>query len=73
MQKEIGLEVFKKKDSQEICFIPDNDHGAYIKKYSGREINQVILLINKERLLGTHKGIVYYTIGQRKGLGISTW
>ncbi|WP_298840164.1 tRNA 2-thiouridine(34) synthase MnmA [Clostridium sp.] len=67
----IGLEVFKKRDSQEICFIPDNDHGNYIKKYSGREIKQGNFVDKQGKVLGTHKGIVYYTIGQRKGLGIA--
>ena len=67
----IGLEVFRKKDSQEICFIPDNDHGAYIKKYSGREIKPGNFVDKYGKVIGTHKGIVYYTIGQRKGLGIA--
>jgi len=69
--EKIGLEVFRKKDSQEICFIPDNDHGSYIKKYSGREIKEGSFVDKKGKVLGTHKGIVYYTIGQRKGLGIA--
>ncbi len=67
----IGLEVFKKRDSQEICFIPDNDHGAYIKKYSGREIKPGNFVNKQGEIMGRHKGIVYYTIGQRKGLGIA--
>lgn len=67
----IGLEVFRKKDSQEICFIPDNDHGAYIKRYSGREIKPGNFVDKHGKVIGTHKGIVYYTIGQRKGLGIA--
>lgn len=67
----IGLEVFKKRDSQEICFIPDNDHGAYIKKYSGREIKPGDFVNKQGKVMGKHKGIVYYTIGQRKGLGIA--
>ena len=69
--EKIGLEVYRKKDSQEICFIPDNDHGAYIKKYSGREIKPGNFVDKQGKVLGTHKGIVYYTIGQRKGLGIA--
>ncbi|MFT5872660.1 MAG: tRNA-specific 2-thiouridylase [Clostridium sp.] len=67
----IGLEVFRKKDSQEICFIPDNDHGAYIVKYSGRDIKPGNFVDKQGKVLGLHKGIVYYTIGQRKGLGIA--
>lgn len=67
----IGLEVYRKKDSQEICFIPDNDHGAYIEKYSGKEVKSGNFVDKKGKVLGKHKGIVYYTIGQRKGLGIA--
>lgn len=67
----IGLEVYRKKDSQEICFIPDNDHGAYIEKHSGREVKPGNFVDKKGTVLGKHKGIVYYTIGQRKGLGIA--
>ncbi|MEG0306972.1 MAG: tRNA 2-thiouridine(34) synthase MnmA [Clostridium sp.] len=69
--EKIGLEVFRKKDSQEICFIPDNDHGNYISKYSGREVSQGNFVDSDGKILGKHKGIVYYTIGQRKGLGIA--
>ncbi|MEK6263899.1 MAG: tRNA 2-thiouridine(34) synthase MnmA [Clostridium sp.] len=69
--EKIGLEVYRKKDSQEICFIPDNDHGAYIVKYSGRKIKQGNFVDKEGKVLGVHKGIVYYTIGQRKGLGIA--
>jgi len=67
----IGLKVYKKRDSQEICFIPDNDHGAYIKKYSGRDIKPGKFVDKQGKVMGIHKGIVYYTIGQRKGLGIA--
>jgi tRNA-specific 2-thiouridylase len=69
--QKIGLEVYRKKDSQEICFIPDNDHGAYIVKYGGRKIKPGNFVDKQGKVLGVHKGIVYYTIGQRKGLGIA--
>ena len=69
--EKIGLEVFRKKDSQEICFIPDNDHGNYITKFSGREVKPGNFVDKEGNILGKHKGIVYYTIGQRKGLGIA--
>jgi tRNA-specific 2-thiouridylase len=69
--EKIGLLVANKPDSQEICFIPDNDYAGYIERETGREFekgNFVDLAGNK---LGTHKGIIHYTIGQRKGLGLS--
>lgn len=69
--EKIGLDVFRKKDSQEICFIPDNNHGNYIEKFSGREVVPGNYIDKNGKVLGQHKGIVYYTIGQRKGLGIA--
>lgn len=68
---EIGLKVYNKKDSVEICFIPDNDHGAFIKKQVPDKVRQGNFVDKKGNILGKHKGIVYYTIGQRKGLGIA--
>lgn len=69
--KEIGLNVYNKKDSEEICFIPDNNHGAYIKKQRPQSVREGNFIDSKGEILGKHKGIVYYTIGQRKGLGIA--
>lgn len=69
--KEIGLSVHNKKDSEEICFIPDNDHGAYIKRQKPQKVKEGNFVDSNGNILGKHKGIVYYTIGQRKGLGIA--
>ncbi|WP_027623557.1 tRNA 2-thiouridine(34) synthase MnmA [Clostridium lundense] len=69
--KDIGLNVYNKKDSQEICFIPDNDHGKFIKKQIGQEPKEGYFIDKEGNILGNHKGIIYYTIGQRKGLGIA--
>ncbi|NMM62832.1 tRNA 2-thiouridine(34) synthase MnmA [Clostridium sp. P21] len=69
--KEIGLLVHNKKDSEEICFIPDNDHGRYIKKQVPNKVKPGNFVDKAGNVLGRHKGIVYYTIGQRKGLGIA--
>lgn len=69
--KEIGLLVHNKKDSEEICFIPDNDHGSYIKKQVPDKVREGNFVDKQGNILGKHKGIVYYTIGQRKGLGIA--
>ena len=69
--EKIGLEVFRKKDSQEICFIPDNNHGKFLEKKSGRKVKPGNFVDKDGNVLGKHKGIVYYTIGQRKGLGIA--
>ncbi|MCR1933416.1 tRNA 2-thiouridine(34) synthase MnmA [Clostridium tepidum] len=69
--KDIGLRVHNKKDSEEICFIPDNDHGKYIKNRFPNKVREGNFVDKEGNVLGKHKGIVYYTIGQRKGLGIS--
>lgn len=69
--KEIGLAVHNKKDSEEICFITDNDHGRFILEERPGEIKPGNFIDKNGKVLGRHKGIVYYTIGQRKGLGIA--
>ena len=69
--KEIGLAVHNKKDSEEICFIPDNNHGRYIKEAVPKKVREGNFVDKEGNILGKHKGIVYYTIGQRKGLGLA--
>ena len=67
--EKIGLDVANKPDSQEICFIPDNDYGNFIKNNSDYKILPGDFVDTNGKKIGEHKGIVYYTIGQRKGLG----
>lgn len=69
--KEIGLDVHNKKDSEEICFIPDNNHGRYICEAAPNKVREGNFVDKQGNVLGKHKGIVYYTIGQRKGLGLA--
>ncbi|WP_300349792.1 tRNA 2-thiouridine(34) synthase MnmA [Clostridium sp.] len=69
--KEIGLDVHNKKDSEEICFIPDNNHGRYICEVAPNKVREGNFVDKFGNVLGRHKGIVYYTIGQRKGLGLA--
>lgn len=66
-----GLVVAKKPDSVEICFIPDNDHGAFIKERVPEKVKPGSFVDIDGNVLGKHKGIANYTIGQRKGLGIA--
>ena len=67
-----NLQVADKKDSQEICFIPDNDYGKFLEKNMDKlPPKGDIILKNSNEILGKHKGLIYYTIGQRKGLGIA--
>ena len=60
-----------KRDSQDICFIPDGDYYSFIKKYRSREYESGDFIDKNGNVLGKHSGIIKYTIGQRKGLGLS--
>lgn len=64
-----GLNVAEKKDSQEVCFIPDDDYISYIEKEKNPNKNFGNFISSSGEVLGEHKGIYKYTIGQRKGLG----
>ena len=70
--RENNLQVADKKDSQEICFIPDNDYGKFLEQNMEKLTPKGdIVLKDSNEVLGKHKGLIYYTIGQRKGLGIA--
>ena len=66
-----GLSVAQKPDSQEICFIPDNDYGKFLKNNLKVQPKAGNIVTKTGEILGEHKGLIHYTIGQRKGLGIS--
>jgi len=68
LAKEAGLPVAEKKESQDICFVPDNDYARLIG--AQRTIVPGDIVDLKGKILGRHKGIIYYTIGQRQGLGL---
>lgn len=67
-----GLDSAEKKDSQDICFIPDGDYGAFLRRYTGRDYPAGPYLDEAGTTLGRHTGIVDYTVGQRRGLGVSS-
>ncbi len=69
--QQAGFPVADKPDSQEICFIPDHDYAGYIEKNSGKEFPAGNFVDMSGNILGRHKGIIHYTVGQRKGLGLS--
>lgn len=71
MAEKIGLQVANKPDSQDICFIPDGDYASYIEENSGVKIEPGNFVMSDGTIVGKHKGIVHYTVGQRKGLGLS--
>ena len=69
--QEQGFINADKPDSQDICFVPDGDYASFIEEYTG-QTSVPGDFVNKEgKVLGTHKGHIHYTIGQRRGLGIS--
>lgn len=66
-----GFMNAKKHDSQDICFVPDGDYAAFIRRHTGKEYPCGAFVDQEGTVLGEHKGIIKYTIGQRKGLGLS--
>lgn len=66
-----GLAVAHKSDSQDICFVPDGDYAAFLERMTGEKAVPGNYVDGAGNCLGCHRGIVHYTIGQRKGLGIS--
>lgn len=71
MAAELSLPVADKSDSQEICFIPDKDYAGFIRRRTGIVPQAGDFVDRDGRPLGRHKGIMHYTVGQRKGLGIA--
>lgn len=69
--EEHGFINAHKHDSQDICFIPDGDYAAYIERETGKTFPDGDFVTLDGKVLGTHKGIIRYTIGQRRGLGLA--
>ncbi|MBE5959238.1 MAG: tRNA 2-thiouridine(34) synthase MnmA [Lachnospiraceae bacterium] len=66
--KEAGIIVADKKDSQDMCFIPDGKYANYIRKRTGERATPGNILLQDGTVVGRHKGIIFYTVGQRKGI-----
>ncbi len=66
----LGLEAAHKAESQDICFIPDGDYPGFITRYTGRELEPGSFVDSSGKILGTHRGVAAYTIGQRRGLDL---
>ncbi len=67
-----GFSSAGRRDSQDICFIPDGDYSAFLRRFRGRSYPPGPFLDEAGQVLGTHDGIVGYTVGQRRGLGVSS-
>ena len=65
-----GFRNAKKHDSQDICFVPDGDYAAFIERYAEVKCPPGDFVDREGHVLGRHKGIIHYTLGQRRGLGI---
>jgi len=68
----LNLHVTSKPDSQEICFVPDGDYASFIERTAPEAARPGTVIDNDGRVLGTHAGVHRFTIGQRKGLGLSS-
>jgi len=68
---DLNLNVANKPDSQDICFVPNGDYSSVIKKYKPKSFKDGDILDTSGKIIGKHEGIINYTIGQRKGIGIS--
>ena len=70
--KKIGLNVADKRDSQEVCFVPNNNYKDFLRKNASKSLIKPGKIIEPDgRIIGSHNGIAFYTVGQRKGFGIS--
>lgn len=69
----LGLSVWDKPESQDLCFVPDGDYAGYITGTMGDKRGDVpgSFLDAQGSVIGTHRGVIHYTIGQRKGLGLA--
>ena len=68
----LGLPVAGKPDSQEVCFVPDADHAAFLEERAPHLVRSGEIVDATGAVIGMHRGSFRYTIGQRRGLGVST-
>jgi tRNA-uridine 2-sulfurtransferase len=71
MARELGLPVFDKPDSQEICFVPDNDYAGLVKQRTPEAMTRGRIVDTAGKILGEHEGQQHFTVGQRKGVGLA--
>jgi tRNA-specific 2-thiouridylase len=69
--RELGLPVAERPESQEICFIPDNNYVDFLKKRKPEAFLSGSIVNSEGQVLGEHSGIIHFTVGQRRGLGIA--
>ncbi len=69
--EEQGFKNARKHDSQDICFVPDGNYAAFIENHTGEKFPEGDFTDTNGNILGTHKGIIRYTVGQRRGIGLA--
>jgi tRNA-specific 2-thiouridylase len=69
--EKIGLLVADKPDSQDICFVQDGNYAAFIEEHTGKKASEGNFVTSDGTVIGRHKGIIHYTVGQRKGLNLA--
>jgi tRNA-specific 2-thiouridylase len=72
LAERFGLPVATKPDSQEVCFVPGADHAAFIEEHAPRLVRDGEVVDARGNVLGRHRGLFRFTVGQRRGLGVST-
>jgi len=70
LAEELGFGNARKRDSQDICFAPDGDYAAFIERRIGKTFEKGFFTDRQGRCLGEHRGLIHYTVGQRRGLGL---
>ncbi|MBQ8974142.1 MAG: tRNA 2-thiouridine(34) synthase MnmA [Oscillospiraceae bacterium] len=71
LARSMGFVNARKRDSQDICFVPDGNYGDFLESYTGKRYSAGDFVDTQGNVVGRHRGMVRYTIGQRKGLGLS--
>ena len=71
LQRKSDLQCAQKPDSQEICFVPDHDYAGFIDQTTGKKMPEGNFVTPDGKVIGRHKGITHYTVGQRKRLGLA--
>ncbi|MDR0871686.1 MAG: tRNA 2-thiouridine(34) synthase MnmA [Planctomycetaceae bacterium] len=71
LAQEHGFVNAAKRESQDICFVPNGDYGTFIEHYTGKKWADGSFVNTEGKTVGTHRGLIRYTVGQRKGLGIA--
>jgi tRNA-specific 2-thiouridylase len=72
MARDFGLPVAERAESQDLCFIADGDYRRFLKEHQPQVLQPGPIVDRRGHPLGDHQGLAFYTIGQRKGLGISS-